>query len=111
MRVSIFFDVRAIHGDPGLCKELQAAMLQHASSNTIFLAHLAANVLTSPAPLGIFRRFLVERDGAHQDSLDLKKRGVLPITEIVRLHALANNIAALNTDERLQALAAGKHLT
>jgi len=86
-------------------------MLERASCNTIFLAALAANALASTPPLGIFRRFVVDRDGEHRDSLDLKKRGVLPITEIVRLHALAHKVAAVNTNERLEALAAERHLT
>ncbi len=111
MRVSIFFDLRAIHGDASLCKRLQDVMLEQASSNTIFLAALAANALDTKPPLGIFRRFVVDRDGEHRDSLDLKKRGVLPVTEVVRLHALANKILEVNTDERLQALARGRHMT
>ena len=111
MRVSIFFDLRAIHGDASLCKRLQEVMLEQASSNTIFLAALAANALDTKPPLGIFRRFVVDRDGEHRDSLDLKKRGVLPVTEIVRLRALANNITAVNTDERLRALAKGGYMT
>jgi len=111
MRVSIFFDLRAIHGDASLVQRLQNVMLEQASSNTIFLAALAANALDSKPPLGIFRRFVVDRDGEHRDSLDLKKRGVLPITEIVRLHALANKIVAVNTDERLQALARGGYMS
>ncbi len=111
MRVSIFFDLRAIHGDASLAKRLQHEMLEQASSNTIFLAALAANALDSKPPLGIFRRFVVDRDGEHRDSVDLKKRGVLPITEIVRLRALANKIEAVNTDERLRALAKEGYMT
>ncbi|KGE04920.1 DUF294 nucleotidyltransferase-like domain-containing protein [Pseudohaliea rubra] len=111
MRVSIFFDLRAVYGDDSLCARLQQVMLERASSNTIFLAALAANALASSPPLGIFRRFVVDRDGEHRDSLDLKKRGVLPITEIVRLHALAHRVPAVNTSERLEALAAQRHLT
>jgi len=111
MRVSIFFDLRAVYGDESLCARLQQVMLERASSNTIFLAALAANALASTPPLGIFRRFVVDRDGEHRDRLDLKKRGVLPITEIVRLHALAHRVAAVNTNERLEALAAQRHLT
>ncbi len=110
MRVSIFFDLRAIYGDAGLCTALQATMLQQASNNTIFLAALAANVLDSRPPLGIFRRFVVERDGEHRDAVDLKKRGVLPLTDIARLHSLAHRIEAVNTEERLQALARERHL-
>ena len=111
MRVSIFFDIRCIHGASRLCHALQKTMLEQASRNSIFLAALAANVLGVKPPLGIFRRFVVDRDGEHRDSLDIKKRGALPVTEIVRLHALAHKIAAVNTDERLQALARGKHMT
>ncbi len=111
MRVSIFFDLRAIHGDRQLCADLQRVMLEQASSNTIFLAALAENALDSKPPLGIFRRFVVDHNGEHRDNVDLKKRGVLPITEIVRLHALARGIEAVNTDERLRELAGRKHMT
>jgi len=54
---------------------------------------------------------VVDRNGEHRDSLDLKKRGVLLVTDIIRLHALAHRIEAVNTDERLKALAKGKHMT
>jgi CBS domain-containing protein len=105
MRVSIFFDLRSIYGEAALCRQLQETMLELSSRNTIFLAALAANALDSTPPLGIFRRFVVDRDGQHRDSLDLKKRGVLPITDIARLHALAAGVEAVNTEERLVALA------
>lgn len=111
MRVSIFFDLRAIYGDSKLCAALQQTMLQETGKNTIFQAALAANALDSKPPLGIFRRFVVDRNGEHADQLDLKKRGVLPITEIVRLHALANGIGAVNTTERIEALAEAGALT
>jgi CBS domain-containing protein len=111
MRVSIFFDLRAVYGDNSLCQQLQQHMLHKASSNSIFLAALAANALRSPAPLGVFRRFLVERNGEHRDSVDLKKRGVIPIVDIVRIHALANQIDKVNTHERLTALAKKKAMT
>jgi len=111
MRVSIFFDIRCVYGDCDLSARLQETMLEQASRNSIFLAALCANALDSKPPLGIFRRFVVDRDGEHRRELDLKKRGVLPVTEIVRLHALAHKIAAVNTDERLKALARAKHIT
>ncbi len=111
MRVSIFFDLRCIYGSQVLCDELQAVMLKQASSNSIFLAAMAASALDIKPPLGIFRRFVVDRDGEHRDYLDLKKRGVLPVTEMVRLRALANAIGAVNTDERLKALVKGRHMT
>lgn len=104
MRVSIFFDLRCIYGDEQLASELQMHMLEAASSNSIFLAALAENVLDSAPPLGIFRRFVVERNGEHQDQLNLKKRAVIAIIDMVRLHAIANKVTEVNTLDRLVAL-------
>ena len=111
MRVSIFFDLRAIYGDKQLCAHLQKHMLHQAQSNTIFLAALAENVMEQTPPLGIFRRFLVERNGDHRDTFDIKKRGVMPIVDLVRIHALANQIEAVATQDRLQQLIDHKILT
>ncbi len=111
MRVSIFFDIRPLYGDVNLAAALQNTMLEQACSNSIFQAALAANALASKPPLGIFRRFVVDRNGEHRDSLDLKKCGILPITEIVRLHALAANIKAINTNARIDALVKANSLT
>src|SRR5690606_5882333 len=89
MRVSIFFDLRAVYGEERLCEQLQKHMLQRTRNDTIFLAALAENVLAQTPPLGIFRRFLVERNGEHRDEFNLKKRGVLPIVDLVRIKALS----------------------
>lgn len=110
MRVSIFFDIRPLSGEQHLAQALQQTMLEQASKNTIFQAALAANALDTRPPLGIFRRFVVDRDGEHRDSLDIKKRGVLPVTEIARLHALAHGLFEVNTEARLQALVKAGHM-
>ena len=111
MRVSIFFDLRAVYGEERLCEQLQKHMLQRTRNDTIFLAALAENVLAQTPPLGIFRRFLVERNGEHRDEFNLKKRGVLPIVDLVRIKALSHGIAAVNTRERLEQLMAEKAVT
>ena len=111
MRVSIFFDLRALYGERSLCQRLQQHMLSRTGKDTIFLAALAANVLEQTPPLGIFRRFLVERNGDHRDEFDVKKRGVMPLVELVRLHALANGVSAVNTRERIRELMDSKILT
>ena len=86
-------------------------MLQRTRRSTIFLAALASNVLEQSPPLGIFRRFLVERDGEHRDTFNLKKRGVIPIVDLVRIHSLAHGVEAVNTRERLQQLKQKKVFT
>lgn len=110
MRVSIFFDIRVIYGDQSLGRQLQQHMLLRTKKETIFLAALAANVLEHTPPLGVFRRFIVERSGEHRDTLDLKKRGVIPIIDMVRIHSLAHGISVVNTRERIEQLAKHKVL-
>jgi CBS domain-containing protein len=111
MRVSIFFDLRSIYGDPKLCDQLQQHMLSRVSGNSIFFALLAENVLDSPPPLGIFRRFVVDRNGDHRDELNIKKSGLMSITDIARIHALFHGVAAVNSLERMQALVKCKAMT
>jgi CBS domain-containing protein len=111
MEVSTFFDIRAVYGDKMLVKSLQDHMLKHTQSNSIFLAALAQNVLNTPPPMGIFRRFVVEQNGEHVHELNLKNRGVMPIIDIVRLHALANGLIEVNTLDRLRALVDCKAMT
>jgi CBS domain-containing protein len=61
--------------------------------------------------MGIFRRFVVEQNGEHVHELNLKNRGVIPIIDIVRLHALANGLIEVNTLDRLSALVDCKAMT
>lgn len=106
MRVSIFFDLRGIWGELSLSEALQRHMMALAKANTIFQAALARNVLENTPPLGLLHQFVVERNGEHRRQFDLKKRGVLPVIEIVRLRALSAGISAVSTVGRLEALAA-----
>lgn len=111
MEISIAFDLRTVNGDDELTHQLQKHMLERVQANSIFQAALAENVLEATPPIGIFRRLVVERNGEHKDTLNIKKRGLLPIIEIVRLNALAAGIDRINTLERLQELARSKRMT
>lgn len=103
MYISIFFDLRCIFGQPALLDTLQKDILSYGKNNTIFLAHMAANALQHPPPLGIFRQFVLEKGGVEEKALNLKKRGVIPITDLARVYALASGTAALHTRDRLEA--------
>ena len=68
--------------------------------------HLAHTALERTAPLGFFKNFILEADGQHKKGLDLKKRGISLLTDIVRVYALSAGISEVNTRARLQQLAA-----
>jgi CBS domain-containing protein len=104
MLASIFFDLNPVHGDESLFVRLQRDMLARTSNNTLFISHMAANALTHRPPLGFFRTFVLIHGGEHDDTFDIKHRGIVPITDIARTLALAEGIHAVNTTERLHAV-------
>ena len=107
MHASIFFDMRRIHGDKNLFQKLHEYVLQQSKGNSIFLAHMTGNALHHQTPLGFFRRFVLVHDGEHNNTLDLKHNGVVPIIDLARIYALAGGVNAINTKSRLEAVAGG----
>jgi CBS domain-containing protein len=105
MLSSIFFDLRPVHGDKELFNELQSDILSKTRGNGIFTAYMAANALQHRPPLGFFRNFVLIHDGEHNDTFDIKHRGIVPITDIARVFALSQGLKPVNTTERLQAAA------
>lgn len=105
MLSSVFFDLRVVHGDQSLYRQLQQDNLRQTRANSIFLAHMAGNALTLRPPLGFFRQLVVERGGAHADTLDLKHHGLVPVVDLARLYALSESIPNINSIERLRAAA------
>ncbi len=105
MLSSVFFDLRVVHGDQSLYRQLQQDNLRQTRANSIFLAHMAGNALTLRPPLGFFRQLVVERGGAHAHTLDLKHHGLVPVVDLARLYALSEGIPNINTTERLRAAA------
>jgi CBS domain-containing protein len=111
LRASIFFDLRPVAGDAALGRALLDTLAAIGPQDALFLGILARQSLQHEVPLGVFRRFVVERDGAHRDRLDLKRAGLLPLTEMVRVRALGAGLAATaGTRKRLAALAAAGRL-
>ncbi len=102
MYSSIFFDIRCVFGKSRLVEDLQAYASKRARENRIFRRFMAENVLTHRPPLGFFRRFVQEDDGSHSEGLNLKHRGIVPITDLVRMRALETGIHEANTFRRIE---------
>ncbi|MGD8589890.1 MAG: putative nucleotidyltransferase substrate binding domain-containing protein [Chromatiales bacterium] len=111
MLSSIFFDLRPVHGEPALFEALQQEILAKTRGNGIFTAYLVANALQFRPPLGFFRTFVLIHGGEHDDTFDIKHRGIVPITDIARILALSQGLPQVNTDDRLQAAAAAQALS
>ncbi|MEE8339509.1 MAG: DUF294 nucleotidyltransferase-like domain-containing protein, partial [Xanthomonadales bacterium] len=102
MYCSIFFDIRSVYGEHSLVDDLQEHASTRARENRIFRRFMAANMLGHRPPLGFFRQFVQEDDGSHSEGLNLKHRGIVPITDLVRMRALEAGIREANTFRRIE---------
>jgi len=104
----IFFDLDSVYGESAMVEELQELLAEKASRNEAFLGSLSRNALNRTPPLGFFRTFVMEKDGEHKNVINLKRRGTAPLTDLIRVHALACGSRAQNSFERLDAISATK---
>lgn len=106
LQVSIFFDLRGVHGDQALVKRIRQALAECAigSGKAVFLAALARQAASYDVPLGFFRRFVLESKGEHQETLEIKAAGLLPLTDMVRMLALQGGVTVPGTQDRIAAL-------
>ena len=98
---SIFFDLDAVHGEERFVEELQDLIATQAKASPRFLAALARNALNRTPPLGFFRTFVLEHDGRHNNIINIKRRGIAPLNDVIRVHALGVGSRAQNGFERL----------
>ncbi len=108
---TIFFDFRGGFGDMKLAENLRKFLTEQVPKNELFLYHLAGDCLTSRPPLSFFRNFIVEKNGEHKNSLNLKHNGLTPFVDFARVMALKHGIKESNTLARLQMLLEQKALS
>lgn len=111
LRVSIFFDMRLIHGDRELAARIGEALGECGSSrgSGIFIAALSRQAASYDVPLGFFRRFVLASEGEHRETLDIKASGLMPLTDLVRARALEAGVTVPGTQARIAAtLEAGR---
>ena len=111
MHANIFFDLRCVAGSVKLVEKLKKSVREDARKNEIFLALMAKNAMNYQPPLGFFRQFVLEKSGEHQNTLNLKLHGIMPIVEIARIRSLAAGELRISTRNRLRAAAAAGELT
>lgn len=102
---SIFFDLDGIYGRTDFAEELKTLVAEKASHSQRFLTLMARNALNRTPPLGFFRTFVLEEDGEHKKTFNLKRRGTAPLSDLIRVHALASGSRAQNSFERLKSIA------
>ncbi len=111
LNATIFFDFRPGFGAKELGDTLRSHVTRHASRQDVFLRYLARDCLATRPPLSFFRNFIVEKDGEHKNTFNIKKQGLTPFVDFARTMALKHGIRETNTLDRLRLLAEGEHVS
>lgn len=98
LAVSTVLDMRHLAGDPALTAQVVAGR----TSSPLLVGHLAAQAVRTRPPLGFFRNFVLEHEGEHRDTLDIK-RGISAVVQMGRVMALRAGSGAVGTLDRIEA--------
>jgi len=108
LAASIFFDFRALWGEPQLADALRADIAAHARANSRFLKQMSDNALMNRPPLSWRGELQGGNGDARVEGIDLKMHGSVPFVDAARIFALAAEITATNTVLRLTEAGAAK---
>ena len=103
MEAGIFFDLRGIHGDMSLVRDLKSEISGTLQEERRFLPMLAANALTGrPPPSSLLRRLVAGFSGG-RDAFDIKRHGLRPLVDVARVFAMQlRYLDSASTSDRLQ---------
>lgn len=98
---SVFFDFNFVYGNKQLVEDLSDVVYKNTPNNSRFFMFLAQDTTKNPSPIGFFRQFLVDQDGAHKDQFNIKIRAMIPLIDAARILTLHHNLKGINnTAER-----------
>ncbi|MDH7448377.1 DUF294 nucleotidyltransferase-like domain-containing protein [Aquimarina sp. 2201CG14-23] len=93
---SIFFDFQMVYGNLNMVNQLSDVVFDGVNKSQRFLGLLGVSALQKPSPLGFFKQFLVEQNGEHKDSFDIKNRAMMILIDGARILALYHNLKEVN---------------
>jgi CBS domain-containing protein len=102
MLVTVFFDLRAVHGQHELLLSLRQEVLAHTAKQSLFLAYVVGNAQKQRPPLNLFGQISLIRSGEHAGTVDLKHQAIAPIVDLGRIYALAAGLHEVNTSDRIE---------
>ncbi|WP_036831825.1 DUF294 nucleotidyltransferase-like domain-containing protein, partial [Photobacterium sanctipauli] len=102
LNISVFLEVRSIYGAHELSEQLQAHLHQLLMDNRSFLPILTKEATTIHPPLGIFNNFVLEKNGEHTNTLNIKKFALNLIVDLARIYSLSTGGSATGTEERFR---------
>lgn len=102
---NIFLDFNTVYGDPELTETLRSSILQMMPRAGLFLDEMAELMTETPVALDRFERLVADgKEAPHQQALNLKRQGLLPLQSALRLLALKRQLPEIDCLSRIEAL-------
>ncbi|QIA66070.1 CBS domain-containing protein [Vibrio astriarenae] len=102
LSVSVFLEVRAVHGNADLIEAVQNHMHQCIQKNPRFIPALTRDAVETQPPLGIFNSLVLEKGGENSNTLNIKKYALNLIIDLARIYSLAAGGSLTGTEERFR---------
>jgi CBS domain-containing protein len=98
-----YFDFDLVSGESALGTELQRFIIEELKRGETFIPVLANDTIANLPPLTFYQGFVMETDGRLNQTLDVEKTALTPITDAARVLAFAaRDVLSANTLQRLQ---------
>lgn len=101
MLASHYFDFRTVHGSGALLEDAREQARRDAANSRLFLGRKKQNALRIRAGLGLWHWWWPHWLGAGHGTINLKQRGLLPVSQLAQAYALEAGIKGTHTGERL----------
>ncbi len=105
-----FLDMRLMHGNKEPIANLKKRIHRLVRNNRSHMGKLVEIATGEKAPLGFFKDQVVDRNGERKEFLDLRKDGIHPIVDCIRVLSIYKNIDEVSTIARLYKLTNSSHL-
>ncbi|WP_207234110.1 putative nucleotidyltransferase substrate binding domain-containing protein [Shewanella maritima] len=102
MNVSVFLEVRSLHGNAELSESLQNHLHSLINEDNQFLPSLVNDAVRTQPPLGIFNKLVLEKSGNNTRVLNIKKYALTLIVDLARIYGLAVGCSKTGTRERFE---------
>ncbi len=102
LSISVFLEVRAIHGNADFVDTVQAHMHQCIQKNPRFIPALTRDAIETQPPLGIFNSLVLEKGGKNSNTLNIKKYALNLVIDLARIFSLAAGGSLTGTEERFR---------
>jgi CBS domain-containing protein len=103
--MTLLFDAMPLYGEFRFFKEIQDQAFREIAGHYDILRQMHEEEGGHKVPLGIFDRFITERNSEHRGQLDMKRSGLIFMIEAARILAVKKGIRETSTMARLRALA------